>query len=166
MDSGEVSNYKLYYAENKWEIPLDIDKTINPNPNQESNIKQKFSPMMSPSKKLEYEASLLKLEADRLADYQNGVKDFWNSCQSKDGSVPCKILVTYDSFGRVKEALESIGAFDNFNVVVDEFQSVFVDSRFKAESELQLVNQLQGVDKVCYVSATPMMDKYLEQIDG
>lgn len=165
VDSGEVSNYKLYYAENKWEIPLDIDKTINPNPNQESNIKQKFSPMMSPSKKLEYEASLLKLEADRLADYQNGVKDFWNSCQSKDGSVPCKILVTYDSFGRVKEALESIGAFDNFNVVVDEFQSVFVDSRFKAESELQLVNQLQGVDKVCYVSATPMMDKYLEQID-
>jgi hypothetical protein len=52
-----------------------------------------------------------------------------------------------------------------FQVVVDEFQSIFIDSRFKSETEIELLDQLRGVQKVCYVSATPMLDKYLEKLD-
>jgi hypothetical protein len=111
------------------------------------------------------DTNLLNLEAERLASYQNGVKDFWNSCQGKNSSVPCKILVTYDSFGRVKEALKSIGAFDEFNVVVDEFQSVFVDSKFKSTTEMKFLTFLKMCDRVCFVSATPMMENYLDQLD-
>ena len=76
-----------------------------------------------------------------------------------------KILVTYDSYGKVKEALTSIGVFDQFYTVVDEFQSIFVDSRFKSETEIEFLNFLQDVNRLCYVSATPMLTNYLEDLD-
>lgn len=75
------------------------------------------------------------------------------------GMIP-KILVTYDS---LKHVLEAIG-YDNlyrFQVVVDEFQSIFMDSNFKASTELEFVNYLQYAPNVCYLSATPMMESYL-----
>ena len=84
-----------------------------------------------------------------------------------------KILVTYDSFRRLKEQLdkildnykESSADIDlNYRVVVDEFQSIFTDSRFKSTTELEFVNVLQGIKKVCYVSATPMISTYLKRL--
>ena len=90
---------------------------------------------------------------------------------------PFKILVTYDSFKHVKDALEHMytdennydlgfeNSFEKFYVVVDEFQSIFIDARFKSESEIELIEQLKGVQKVCYVSATPMLDTYLEMLN-
>ena len=77
---------------------------------------------------------------------------------------PIKILVTYDSFRLVKEYLTSISKFDEFYTVIDEFQSLLVDSTFKSDTELDFMNQLNGIDKVCFVSATPMIDKYLKSI--
>ena len=74
---------------------------------------------------------------------------------------PIKVLVTYDSFRILKDILEE---FDRYQVIIDEFQSIFTDSRFKADVELEFVNVLQGVQKVCYVSATPMLDQYLAMI--
>ena len=79
------------------------------------------------------------------------------------GIVP-KILVTYDS---LKHVLEAIG-YNNlyqFQVVVDEFQSIFMDSRFKASTELDFMTILQNVPNVCYLSATPMMKNYLSELD-
>ena len=76
-----------------------------------------------------------------------------------------KILVTYDSFRHVKEALQELGIFQSFQVVVDEFQSIFIDSHFKSTTELELLKHLEGVQKLCYVSATPMLDKYLDMLD-
>ena len=78
---------------------------------------------------------------------------------------PSKILVTYDSFRKVKEILLELGIFNNFYIVVDEFQSIFVDSRFKASTEMEFVSALQGVQRVCYVSATPMMKSYLDKLE-
>ena len=73
-----------------------------------------------------------------------------------------KFLVTYDSFRRIKEELgESI---NNYLVVVDEFQSIFCDSRFKSDTENEFLNCLHGIKNVCYLSATPMMDKYLDML--
>jgi hypothetical protein len=77
--------------------------------------------------------------------------------------LPCKYLVTYDSFRRIKEALgENIS---RFSVIVDEFQSIFTDSRFKSDTENSFLNNLQCLKKVCYLSATPMIDKYLNELD-
>jgi hypothetical protein len=76
---------------------------------------------------------------------------------------PVKILVTYDSFRHVREALGD--QIRNFQVVVDEFQSIFIDARFKSDAELELLYQLQDLQKVCFVSATPMLDKYLDMLD-
>ena len=78
---------------------------------------------------------------------------------------PLKILVTYDSFRILKEALEELSAFDRFYTVIDEFQSILVDSRFKPGVELEFAELLKNVNKVCYVSATPMIEKYLKKID-
>jgi len=70
-----------------------------------------------------------------------------------------KILVTYDSFRHVKDALGPM--MNMYQVVVDEFQSIFIDARFKSTTEIELLYQLQDLQKVCFVSATPMLDKYL-----
>ena len=85
--------------------------------------------------------------------------------QRASNRLPYKILVTYDSFRHVRRVLESMGILNDFFVVVDEFQSVFIDSRFKSTTELEFTDQLKGIQKLCFVSATPMMDKYLEMLD-
>lgn len=78
---------------------------------------------------------------------------------------PIKILVTYDSYRLVKEIIHFNYSNVDFRVIIDEFQSIFTDSKFKSDTELQFVSNLQGVQKVCYVSATPMIDKYLEMLE-
>jgi hypothetical protein len=80
---------------------------------------------------------------------------------------PIKIIVTYDSYRKVKELLEKVSPdfFKTFYTVVDEFQSIFIDSRFKPTTELEFVNVLENVQRVCYVSATPMTTEYLEMMD-
>lgn len=80
---------------------------------------------------------------------------------------PIKIIVTYDSYRKIKELLEKISPdfFKTFYTVVDEFQSIFIDSRFKPTTELEFINVLENVQRVCYVSATPMTTDYLEMMD-
>lgn len=78
---------------------------------------------------------------------------------------PIKIIVTYDSYRKVKEILEDTRLFDTFHTVIDEFQSIFTDSRFKSSTEMEFVETLKTVQKVCYVSATPMMEEYLDMMD-
>ena len=90
---------------------------------------------------------------------------------------PIKILVTYDSFKHVKDCLQHLyydefnhssgyeNILDRFQVVVDEFQSIFINARFKSDTEIELLEHLKGIDRVCFVSATPMLDRYLEMLD-
>ena len=78
---------------------------------------------------------------------------------------PVKILVTYDSFRIVKDIIQHNFSDLDYRVVIDEFQSIFTDSKFKSDTELQFVKSVQGIQKVCYVSATPMMVKYLEMLE-
>ena len=88
-----------------------------------------------------------------------------NLMDNSNNRLPSKILVTYDSFRHVKDVLVRNNILDKFFIVIDEFQSIFVDSRFKSSTEMELLDQLQGIDKVCFVSATPMIDHYLEMLD-
>jgi hypothetical protein len=96
-------------------------------------------------------------------DLTKKLTGYINSCLY-DGR-PIKILVTYDSFRLVKEIVNYNYSEVDFRVIIDEFQSIFTDSKFKSDTELQFVSNLQGVQRVCYVSATPMIDKYLDMLD-
>ena len=84
----------------------------------------------------------------------------------RSANKPVKILVTYDSFKYVKDILISLNEnISNYHVVVDEFQSIFTDSSFKSEIEFDFTNSLKTLNNVYFVSATPMMESYLDQVD-
>lgn len=72
-----------------------------------------------------------------------------------------KILVTYDSLKHVISVLGD--KLQYFNIVIDEFQSIFCDSSFKADVELNFVQLLKKYNNqnVLYLSATPMLERYL-----
>jgi len=101
----------------------------------------------------------------RIMKLKDSVKGYWNSCRPSPFSPgkPCKILVTYDSFRHVKEALGN--DIKEFYIVIDEFQSIFCDAKFKSDTELEFVDQLKSLQRVCLVSATPMLEKYLDMLD-
>ena len=98
---------------------------------------------------------------EAIIKLKDQVKGYKFDCKLKN--VPCKILVTYDSFRHVKEALGS--DINNFYVVVDEFQSIFVDAKFKSSTEIEFLHHIQDIQKICYVSATPMIEEYLDMLD-
>ena len=98
---------------------------------------------------------------DMIMAFKESIKQYYQECTIKQK--PCKIIVTYDSFRHVRAALES--SMSNFYVVVDEFQSVFTDAKFKSTTEIEFLTQLQGIQNLSFVSATPMLDKYLEMLD-
>ena len=91
------------------------------------------------------------------------IGNYYCLCNQQGNKKPCKILVTYDSFRHVKAGLGECIKY--FSVVVDEFQSIFVDAKFKSSTEIEFLNFLQDLPKVAFVSATPMMDKYLNMLD-
>lgn len=108
-----------------------------------------------------------KLLENKAAQYPNSflVVQGVNSNQVKEYvesvAVP-KILTTYDSFKKVKAA---IGNFEGWKIVVDEFQCLLNDSAYKAATELAFLKELQSCPYVTYLSATPILDKYISQID-
>ena len=83
----------------------------------------------------------------------------------KNWGLPPKLLITYDSTGKLISCLEQLGVLNKFIFVVDEFQSIFLDSYFKVGVEFEFVNNLQCCESVIYLSATPMLDRYLDKID-
>ena len=72
-----------------------------------------------------------------------------------------KILVTIDSYPYVAEQLAHMGILDQFSVLVDEFQCLMSDSKFKGKVELEFLHNLRGIQRVCYMSATPIEENYL-----
>ena len=145
--SGEV-----YYVRNDVENQTNFEKDFSSKNSSKAEVLSKVG-----LSETEVKEKILKLK--------DGIRNYYSSCQSSPFSEakPCKILVTYDSFRHVKEALgEDI---KDFYIVIDEFQSIFTDAKFKSNTELEFVNQLKDLQKVCYVSATPMLTKYLEMLD-
>lgn len=98
-----------------------------------------------------------------VTDIYTKIQDHVLKCQLS--GLPCKILVTYDSSYLVFNALKRINCLDLFYVVIDEMQSIFLDSYFKCEVENDFLEYLQDCPNALYLSATPMLDKYLEQLD-
>lgn len=73
-----------------------------------------------------------------------------------------KIQVSYDS---VYKLIGCIKYKSDWRVVVDEFQCLLADSSFKSEIELHFLDNSRSFPYVTFLSATPILDKYLEQID-
>ena len=142
---------EVFYVKNDLDKVLNIDTDLNSS-----------RPDVKSSKK---DNDLSEKELCIIKDSVNLLKNniylyYFNCVQS---NTPCKILVTYDSFRHVKDALGE--RIDQFDIIVDEFQSIFTDSKFKSDTELEFLNYLRNLKKVYFVSATPMMDRYLDLLD-
>ena len=115
-----------------------------------------------------------KLISEKRKEWEKAKNDFYTRLYKEigeylermrvEGKVP-KIIVTYDSTYLVKKILTTMGVIQYFYFCIDEFQSILDDARFKSEAEIGLLDTLrEGINRVLYVSATPMLDKYLEKI--
>ena len=91
-----------------------------------------------------------------------GIGNYILHCTTNN--IPAKILVTYDSYRIVQQILMDLGVFETFYTVIDEFQSILHDSRFKSDTELKFMNYLKRSCSAIFVSATPMMDEYLDML--
>ena len=77
---------------------------------------------------------------------------------------PVKFMITYDSVRHLIDYLSNNGVIKNYYLIADEFQSIFLDSYFKADVENSFVEVIQACTNVIYLSATPMLDKYLLKV--
>ena len=93
----------------------------------------------------------------------NEIKDYLG--ERKYLGKPAKILVTYDSYRIVKDILTSLGVFEGFYTIVDEFQTILHDSKFKSNTELDFLYHLRQSHSALFVSATPMLEEYLNMLD-
>ena len=94
---------------------------------------------------------------------KNKIKNHIFLCDEEN--LPIKFLVTYDSSHYIIDILKELGLLNDFYFIIDEFQSIFLDAFFKSEVEFDFVEYLQDCSNVLYLSATPMLDKYLEKVD-
>ena len=155
----------VYYVRNELETSVDYELDLNKD--DVKSIKEKAEKTEAGER-----ATIKNLE-----NLKRNLRDTMRQWEMYRGDEPFKILVTYDSFRHVRDALEHfyddeddhLGNFENrlgeFQIVVDEFQSIMIDSRFKSDTEIELLDNLKGLQKVCYVSATPLLDKYLSKLD-
>lgn len=140
----------IHYAENKLEFDLNVD----------CEVKSARSMSNEEERKEKIKKEILEAKRKMKEKLFNYIDKRWY-----DENMPSKIIVTYDSFKYVKEFLEDRDILKNFKIVVDEFQSIFIDSRFKASTEYDFFNQLLTLkNNICFVSATPMIDEYLSMI--
>lgn len=78
---------------------------------------------------------------------------------------PAKILVTLDSSDKVLSVLASQRITNTFLFVVDEFQCLMGDATFKGNTDMNfLINLDREVQRICYLSATPIPDLLLDYI--
>jgi len=71
---------------------------------------------------------------------------------------PIKIMVTYDSFYKVKDA---IGVeISEYSIIVDEYQELLDIITYRGKAILNFLSQVKGLLKVTYVSATPIPFSY------
>ena len=140
---------EVLYLRNDSDKVVDVDKDLNKDDIKAGLEEDKV-----------YSDEELEVLKNHILGMKNEVDNYyWNTVGS---GRPCKILVTYDSFRHVKEALGD--RIKDFYIVVDEFQSIFTDSRFKSSTEMEFLGFLQDINRLSFVSATPMMDDYLEML--
>lgn len=161
----------VYYFRNDNEVSVDFELDIN---------KDDVKAIQEKADEIEDSKNKTLENLDRI---KGNLRRAYLEFKRDNPEKPFKILVTYDSFKHVKDVLSNIPksenevislddmlsgdsgfVFDDFFLVVDEFQSIFIDARFKSEAEITLLKELKDCKRLCFVSATPMLDKYLEMM--
>ncbi len=141
--------FDVYLVVNEMDKESNIDKDL-------SKIDKNISVDLSVNLEISTNSEIYKRLYHEIEEY----------CISRSiNGLPCKILVTYDSYRVVKDILEKLNRFYTFYTIVDEFQSILHDSRFKSDTELKFLEYLKQSPTAYFVSATPMMDEYLEMLD-
>lgn len=148
---------EVYLVRNEMDKDPNVDKDISKE--KKDSSKQEFRTEEDIKKEKEDEEKKNSLIYQRIS---NEIGNYILHCECNN--IPVKILVTYDSYRIVQQILLGLGIFQNFFTVVDEFQSILHDSRFKSDTELKFMNYLKRSHSVLFVSATPMMDEYLEML--
>lgn len=161
---------------NKWEQhPEEVYRVYNSSRDMDPEIDKEIDGEIKPLENEADKAMALRITVDeflkRLEQEQAKADEDFRTKLKREISQyfhkmdllgkPYKILVTYDSFRILKEIIRDSIGLESFQIIVDEFQSIFIDSRFKSTTELEFVDQLKGIDKVCFVSATPMIGDYM-----
>ena len=99
------------------------------------------------------------ISSSETVTYKENLRDY-----IKNGGT--KILTTYDSIKHIREILIELGEnLEEWEVIVDEFQVMFYDCNFKATTEYEFYKHLQGFPNVVFLSATPFLEEYLDQLD-
>ena len=145
---------EVYLVINETDKDSNIDKDLTKiskecRKNEENNINGSSNTEIKNTKEI-----FQKLYSD--------IEDYKIHCFLSQRSM--KILVTYDSYHIVVDILTKLGIYQEFYTVIDEFQSILHDSRFKSSTELGFLNCLKQSPSALFASATPMMDEYLEML--
>ena len=140
---------EVFLVVNEYDKEIDSGKDLN---KIDKSAALKKDEEVPEDKKQEY---FKKLTHDLLTYIKD--RHYWKK--------PAKILVTYDSFKLIYEILHFDRSENGFRIIVDEFQSIFTDSRFKSTTEMVFMSYLKRMKRVCFVSATPMLECYLDRLD-
>ena len=148
---------EVYLVVNEMDKDPGVDKDID-------KLKRDLSkPVYKTDEEIEKEKEEEKNRNSQIYEKLSmGIGNYILHCTTNN--IPAKILVTYDSYRIVQQVLMGLGVFDTFYTVVDEFQSILHDSRFKSDTELKFMNYLKRSHSALFVSATPMMDEYLDML--
>ena len=153
---------KMLLKNKKDQHEFDVYLVVN-EMDKESNIDKDLSKV---DKNISIDLSINQELSSNSEIYKRLYREIEEYCMSRSiNGLPCKILVTYDSYRIVKDILEKLNRFYTFYTVIDEFQSILHDSRFKSDTELKFLEYLKQSLTAYFVSATPMMDEYLEMLD-
>ena len=156
---------KMLLKNKKDQHEFDVYLVVN-EMDKESNIDKDLSKSDKTLSLSDNNTKLGNIILDNSEIYKRLYGEIEEYCMSRSiNGLPCKILVTYDSYRIVKDILEKLGWFDRFYTIVDEFQSILHDARFKSDTELKFLEYLRQSLTAYFVSATPMMDEYLEMLD-
>lgn len=118
------------------------------------------------SKRFKGKVYLFRQEGDKAnpLELMNKMMMYVGMCDAPWTTMTPKIIVTYDSFKHVLQALTENGCKDRFRVIVDEAQTLFTDASFKGDVEIEFLENLEHCNNVIFLSATQYMEKYLSAI--
>ena len=145
----------VYLVVNEMDKDPGVDKDIDKDTKSANNILEKEKELSTVIKRDNKE--IYKKIYEEIETYRN---------RRVITGRPMKVLVTYDSYHIVVDILKRLNIYHLFYTVIDEFQSILHDARFKSDTEMSFINTLQTESSTAYfVSATPMLDEYLEMLD-
>ena len=88
--------------------------------------------------------------------YEDDIRNYIVQCE--ENGQPVKIMVTYDSFHKVKETIGN--EINRYKIIVDEYQELLDACVYRDKAIMNLLQQLRDITNVTYLSATPIPYDY------